>query len=320
MKSFRSLNRVSGFTIIELLIVIVIIGILVAITAVSYSGLSKSANESSAKSTAKQVSNKVTIAYTENGVYPANLSDIGISDSSNTTFQHSSTSNTWCTTVTVGNSSVYVSNLNSNPTNGGCPGHGQNGVAAITNLSFNPGAESNNAWYNNGSNPTGTWSTTVKRSGNQSREAHNTTTGTSLLSLYAVGGSDGNGSIVPPGKTYSISLYFRSDVPHTGRISCNFRSQPSGTWGSSVTSSTITGTSGSWTRATLTGCIAPADADRMRVGAYVVATSSQPANTSAWVDDFMITEGPGFPDYADGNSPNWVWNGTPNASTSTGPI
>ena len=44
-----------GFTIIELLIVIVIIGILVAITAVSYNGITKSAKESALKSDLKQI-------------------------------------------------------------------------------------------------------------------------------------------------------------------------------------------------------------------------------------------------------------------------
>ena len=32
----------------------------------------------------------------------------------------------------------------------------------------------------------------------------------------------------------------------------------------------------------------------------------------------MLTEGQ-LVDYADGNSPNWIWNNTPGASTSTGP-
>ena len=44
-----------AFTIIELLIVIVIIGVLVAITAVSYNGITKSAKEAALKSDLKQI-------------------------------------------------------------------------------------------------------------------------------------------------------------------------------------------------------------------------------------------------------------------------
>lgn len=37
-------------------------------------------------------------------------------------------------------------------------------------------------------------------------------------------------------------------------------------------------------------------------------------------DGFMVTATDFIPDYHDGNSPNWTWSGTPNASTSSGPI
>ena len=37
-----------------------------------------------------------------------------------------------------------------------------------------------------------------------------------------------------------------------------------------------------------------------------------------WFDDFMLTEGTYTGPYFDGNSPNWAWAGTPNASVSSG--
>lgn len=37
------------------------------------------------------------------------------------------------------------------------------------------------------------------------------------------------------------------------------------------------------------------------------------------LSDLIITEGATIYTYADGSSPDWVWNGTPNNSTSTGP-
>ena len=36
-------------------------------------------------------------------------------------------------------------------------------------------------------------------------------------------------------------------------------------------------------------------------------------------DQILITEGTYSGGYRDGESPNWIWNGTPNNSTSTGP-
>ena len=52
-------NRTKGFTIVELLIVVVVIGILVAISAVSYSGITNRARDSSVLSDAEAVAGEV---------------------------------------------------------------------------------------------------------------------------------------------------------------------------------------------------------------------------------------------------------------------
>ena len=43
------------------------------------------------------------------------------------------------------------------------------------------------------------------------------------------------------------------------------------------------------------------------------------AGSTLYVDDIMVTSGSTLYNYADGSSQNWIWNGTANASTSTGP-
>ena len=63
-------NNSKGFTIIELLIVIVIIGILVAITAVSYTGVTNGANTADAQTKARAVKQYVIGCQATTGTYP----------------------------------------------------------------------------------------------------------------------------------------------------------------------------------------------------------------------------------------------------------
>lgn len=64
------LNK-KGFTIVELLIVIVIIGILATIGFVAFSGAQNKANKSKAESTVSQVKSKLGEYYATNNAYPA---------------------------------------------------------------------------------------------------------------------------------------------------------------------------------------------------------------------------------------------------------
>lgn len=61
-----------GFTIVELLIVIVVIGILAAITLVAFGGVRDRANTSAAQNAANEVLKKTEIYRTLVGTYPAN--------------------------------------------------------------------------------------------------------------------------------------------------------------------------------------------------------------------------------------------------------
>ena len=63
-------NKPSGFTIVELLVVIVVIGILAAITIVSYTGITAKANESSIKAELANASKKLSMYYAQYESYP----------------------------------------------------------------------------------------------------------------------------------------------------------------------------------------------------------------------------------------------------------
>lgn len=69
-------NQERGFTIVELLIVVVVIAILAAITIVSYNGITNRANASSAKSVASTVQKKIELYATDKGNYPIAVADL----------------------------------------------------------------------------------------------------------------------------------------------------------------------------------------------------------------------------------------------------
>mgnify|MGYP001255727289 CR=1 FL=1 len=60
----------SGFTIVELLIVVVVIGILAAIVIVAYNGITSSANDAAVKSDLANIVKRLELQKVEDGSYP----------------------------------------------------------------------------------------------------------------------------------------------------------------------------------------------------------------------------------------------------------
>lgn len=321
-------DRRRGFTIVELLIVVVVIAILAAITIVAYNGITNRSKAAAASTAAEQAAKKVmTYAVTNSDNYPASLSDAGITDGS-TTYQYrvdnSANPRTFCVTATTQNTSAYVSSTNATPTGGACAGHGVNGVAAITNFHPNPGAVTTGGV----SNYAGTTGNVVSvgpvaASWSGSGSAYRVT-------WTNVSGNTGDGDIqvrldtgwLQPDTKYTVVFRLRGpnraslvgapalySTASAGNITTYDRSP---TASQSLTANQVVDR---WVtfQATSAGI-----AGGLRV---VQSLSAKVVNDYMEISDIMVYEG----DYDSaktwkwGNSPGWIWNGTQNNSTSTGP-
>ena len=70
LNNIKTVKDSRGFTIVELLIVIVVIAILAAITIVAYNGIQNRANDTTAQETANQIRTKIEAYNSVEGIYP----------------------------------------------------------------------------------------------------------------------------------------------------------------------------------------------------------------------------------------------------------
>lgn len=240
-----------------------------------------------------------------------------------TSYQYSvnntSTPKTFCITATTSNVSYYQNNTAQvTPASGGCPGHGQNGVAPITNLVANPSAENNfTDWgYHPGTGATATFgrSNVVSYIGSYAIRLSWNTSATAVSG----GGSYLTVFSLSPNTTYSASVWVRSSKAQVFSLRMEFKDSANAL----ITTSDgplVPAPANQWTLLSYTAT-SPANTDR------ITFTNYQSTGATIWTagdtmdtDGFMVTTGSVINQYADGNTANWVWNGTPGNSTSTGP-
>lgn len=106
MKLIKQARSQHGFTIVELLIVIVIIAVLAAITIVAYNGLTNRAKDSAGQTAASTVIKKAAAYNAEVGNYPATTS---LLTSAATTTSY------YLTGVTIDAAALTTSNLPASP-------------------------------------------------------------------------------------------------------------------------------------------------------------------------------------------------------------
>lgn len=128
-------NKRPGFTIVELLIVVVVIAILAAITTVAYNGIQNRVRATAMQSDLNQAMKAVLVFKTTDASenYPTSLDQAGAKSSGNVTLQYSVDNNanpkTFCITATDASligTSYYISDTVTSPTTGKCPTHSSN--------------------------------------------------------------------------------------------------------------------------------------------------------------------------------------------------
>ena len=316
IRRFRFRRHSPAFTIVELLIVVVIIAILATITIVAYNGIQNRARASAASSALSQAVKKLELYKVDNSAYPtsANLASAGITNTNDTTYQYTSDGTTYCLTATNVTISYYLNSTTTpSPTAGGCPGHGVGGNSPVTNLVTNPSF----------ANDTSSWSTNAA---SISRVTTPWAIDSGALQVTPNGQDSYAYTDVPAegGATYTALGTVHLESAQTGtfqgssqqrNLFMQFRASD-GTYLGAGNGIAAASPNSPGTYSQRAVGVAPAGSAILRLRLYNGATTG---GGSVYWDQIMVIKGNYGGAYGDGSSLNWVWNGTANASTSTGP-
>jgi prepilin-type N-terminal cleavage/methylation domain-containing protein len=142
-------NNKKGFTIVELLIVIVVIGILAAITIIAFNGVQQKAVASSMQSDLDNASKQLKIDQVTTGSFPTTVAAAnngqGLKVSANTTYRYTvnnaTNPQTFCLTA-VNGSTFYMITDSSTPAVGSCANVAQGATVTSSSLpsSSSPGS------------------------------------------------------------------------------------------------------------------------------------------------------------------------------------
>jgi len=320
-----------GFTIVELLIVVVVIAILAAITIVSYNGISNRAKQSAAQSAAEQVGKKLaTYAAVKSDSFPDEITDpeLGLASGSSTyQYWHSTDMKSYCVTATTSGISYYVSNISGTPVSGACNGHAADDGVVITNYVPNPTFASGTGGAFASTSLSQTSTNTAPTTGGPTngpfmRRAYNSASSgfAGGADIISVGGPYSGGLVLAnPTQVFSASAWVRSSKIQAVRPQIQWLNASSASAG--VTNGAdITLVANTWTRVTVTAAAAPATAvsARLDLDAGLGAVQWASGDTLDYTM-LMLTDGSTSYSFADGNTAKWIWQGTVNNSRSNGP-
>ena len=311
-------QKYSGFTIVELLIVIVVIAILAAITIVAYNGIQDRARASAASQALSSAAKKIKLwqAEQDSTLAPSSLVAAGVSNSSGIIYQYTQGSNgAYCITASVSGKSYTLTEATTTPSVGTCTGHVDGGI--ITNLATNPDAVGSASGFSGmGSNQAGS-----NLSIATDRYHNGTTSLKRIITSTNTGGIGVRAPIISTrvnaGEKLAWSFWVYSS--RAGTMTTHFegvRVSDGTTYvGCIGDPATFTIPINTWTQVSAT-CSPTVDAYLTGGGAYNLQVQ---VGDTIWYDEFMTTKTNAVQNYGDGSSPGWAWNGTANNATSTGP-
>lgn len=301
-----------GFTVVELLIVIVVIGVLATLTIIAYSGVQDNARRAALQSDLSQSAKRLEEYKLKNAeTFPANLAAAQAAGIIKPSGSNAMSYTAYATALGANTAyCVQSSNagLNYYTIAGGLPVAGTCGT--ITNESVNPSFETNTTGVSayqvsNARVCTGGYSGNCFL-----RSTRTTTTGTNGPWWDTTSGT------IIPGNTYYIAIMARQNHTQVRSFRVEWR-QADLTGINVATIATFDSSSASWT---LIGgnVVAPANAANVRLTLY----GADAGTTADYVDidSVIVVNTTSQYRFYDGASANWSWSGTVNNSASSGPV
>lgn len=265
-------DKKDGFTIVELLIVIVVIAILAAITIVAYNGIRERSQVSSVQSQLSQAMKKVQSSAVLNAEqYPATLAEAGVVDGNGITYQYTSDNSTspkkYCITATLNTTlSYYLSSTTGSAQQVGiCPGHNllvwyEDAGAATSPITFPSGGVNVD--------------TAVKRNGTSSIRLNPNTYGVPLRNSPFT---------LTSGQTITITLWVKSDPGWNGLGNNSKIRIFNGANNALITACSYDGVKLDWTQAT---CSYTSNGTIPTIG---VSVGNDGTTGQIWIDDLSLS-------------------------------
>lgn len=243
-----------AFTIVELLIVIIIVGVLAVLTFLSISGIVNRANIASVKSDLVNTSKQLQLELVTNGSYPTYINDINsgrgprVSSNGTLIYQYDKAANSslYCLTATLGGA-VYSVTQSTAPAEGPCSVYGlvTSGMIAnydVANNSSFLGEPTTNQYSNSDfSSGLNSWSFSSWDSPSQYTKTTGTVMGpfgspvTALIISRSTGTAasadfhQGNGGKYVSGQNYTLSAYVKGSGSINKSYQSGFTSSNAGT-------------------------------------------------------------------------------------------